>query len=168
MKKQLYHPHRYGLTYIELVTSLAISTILLLGLSSAVLIGSKAIPTGTEQIHAEANVKQAIDLLAYDLELATGLSSVTPKSFVLAVPDRDGDTAAEAIGYEFDLDSNTLYRKWNGDTREVLLENVIGMTIAFRVQNARAYSVSVEMSVDGIANETQFFQVDLFNAPEVR
>ena len=86
-----------GFTLVEVVLSMAIMTILMTGLASAILIASHALPTDDSPARAVVESAQVVDVMAEDLRSALWIRERTATSVEFAVPDRDADGAAERI-----------------------------------------------------------------------
>ena len=165
MNRSVCQPSRRGFTYIELALSLTISSILLLGLTSVILIGSRAIPTGTEQIHTEASVGEVFALMTEDLELATNFTLQSPRSFTVIVPDRDGDSLPEQIRYAMTAVPGSLNVKWNNGAWTVVIDRVDEMDIRVIQSDDKILWVGIDLVIPDLVDPTQAVQAELFNLP---
>ncbi|MCA9303864.1 MAG: prepilin-type N-terminal cleavage/methylation domain-containing protein [Phycisphaerales bacterium] len=160
--------HRHGFTLVELTTSLAITAILMLGLASVLLIGSKAVPSGTEQIHTEAACANMLEDIAEDLALASGLTLVSPQEITLGVADRDGDGSKDQITYAYDSDAGTIKRTWNSDDAVTILSDVSAFAVSLKTSDGKASLALVELTSTATTTPSQSIRVELYNDPEVR
>lgn len=115
-----------GFTLVELVLTCAVLSILLLGLSAAMLVAIRAVESAAAG--PAARTLQASDILsqlAADLSVAQGFTERTDTAVTFTVPDRDGVNGAETIRYA--LSNGTLTRTYNGTS----------VTVATGVQHFR-------------------------------
>jgi prepilin-type N-terminal cleavage/methylation domain-containing protein len=159
---------RRGFSLVELVSSLAITSILMLGLSSVMLIGSKAVPTGTEQIHAEAACNDAIEKFAHDATLAIGVSLVTSEKLVFVVPDRDGDASNDQVSYILENSSTVLKRGWNAETPSTLLSGLDSASFKLFTSDGKATMVVLTISNPALKTPNHTLRVELYNNPAVK
>lgn len=159
---------RRAFTLVELVTSLAITSILMLGLSSVMLVGSKAVPTGTEQIHAEAACADALEKFASDAALAIGVSLVTSEKLVFVVPDRDGDASNDQISYIIEDSSSVLKRGWNAETPSTLLSGLDSASFTLISSDGKASAVILSISNPALKTANHSLRVELYNNPAVK
>ncbi|MEL7089302.1 MAG: hypothetical protein AAGL98_12825, partial [Planctomycetota bacterium] len=74
-----------------MVVSLAVIAVLLVGMSSAIVLASRALPHATNPAGATVNTARALHGLRDELRAATELPSFDATSVTLHLPDRDGD-----------------------------------------------------------------------------
>lgn len=122
-----------GLTLLELVVSMAVTTVLVGGMGSAVLFAMKALPD-PESIPAKVvTAADAIEPLATDLAMATAVSSRSTKGFTLVVPDRDSDGQPETISYS-----------WTGTAGDPLVRQLNGRAATMIAEDVREFSLSYD------------------------
>jgi prepilin-type N-terminal cleavage/methylation domain-containing protein len=93
-----------GFTLIEIVTSLSIMSVLMIGLSGAILVGSYAIPTPADTGYADQVVIDAITQLRSDLREATTVrhrSRVVGDSIQLTIKDTGASGVPTTVTYIF-------------------------------------------------------------------
>jgi prepilin-type N-terminal cleavage/methylation domain-containing protein len=88
-------------TLVEIITSLAISSILLLALVSAVLLASKALPASSAAVDSRDAATTAIDIMMSELATAKNVVSASTTDVRFTVPDRTGDGADDTIEYQW-------------------------------------------------------------------
>jgi len=159
---------RGGFTLVELITSLVITSILMLGLSSVMLIGSKAVPSGTEQIHAEAACARVLEDMADDLTLAWGITLASKQDIIIGVLDRDGDGGKDQIRYTYDSDAATIKKTWNSEKPVTVLSNVSAFSVTLTTSDGTGSAALIELSMSSITSPAQNTRVELYNYPEVR
>ncbi len=105
---------RPGYTLIEMVVSLGISTVLIGGLSSAVMIATKSLGTPASSSTAVVDAGEAADLLVADIGTALAFTERTASAVTFTVPDRNGDLQPETIRYAWAGTGTGLTRQYNG------------------------------------------------------
>lgn len=116
---------RCGFTLVELVTNIAVITVLMAGMASTIKIARLAIPDSTSITATTINASDALEIIANDLRYATSVPTQSATSITLTVPDRDGlSPPIETIGYSWSGNvGDPLVRTFNG-TATNLLKNV--------------------------------------------
>jgi len=105
-------PARRGFTLVEIVTSVAISSILLLALTSVVLLASKALPSNVAATDTRDGAAGALDSMLAELATAKSISVASATNIRFTIPDRTGDGADDTIEY-----------KWSGTSGDPLQRN---------------------------------------------
>jgi hypothetical protein len=124
----------------EMLVSLAIMTIIFLGLQSAAMLAGKTAPDGRDSRSATVNASRALDMISNDLRWATSILSSTPTAVQFTVPDRDGDGNAETIRYAWSgIPGDPLTRQQNGGAAVAILAKVQDFQLSY---DKRASSVS--------------------------
>lgn len=123
-----------GSTLIELLISLSIMTVLLGGLTSAVLIASHSLPTGNDPLTASVQAGQVVDQIARDLLYATTFSESTNNAVTFTVADRGHGTAGpETIRYAWSgTPGDPLTRQYNSGTVVTVCQSVEAFTLDFK------------------------------------
>ncbi|MEM9417883.1 MAG: prepilin-type N-terminal cleavage/methylation domain-containing protein [Planctomycetota bacterium] len=128
-------PHRFrspGFSLIEMVISLAVVSVLLVGMSSAIVLASRALPTQTTPASATVDTARALHQLRDDLRACTELLNRTATSVTLNLPDRDGDGQPEVITYAWaDTAGAPLTRTVNSGSAIPVLEPVQAFTLTY-------------------------------------
>lgn len=104
-----------GFTLVELVTALAIASILFLALGNAVYIATKALPGKDDPAANSVVAARVMDQIASELEEAVHIRELTSSGVAFSVADRDGDGINERIGYSWSGNADDpLVRTYNG------------------------------------------------------
>ncbi len=123
--------HRPAFTLAELVVSMAVMSVLLVGLASAVLIASRSLPGPESRLEQSARTAAALDTIVEDLRLASWFLEHTDTATTFAVPDRNGDGRPERIRYAWSgTPGDPLTRQLNGGTVVNLLADVRQFSLA--------------------------------------
>lgn len=115
--------NRRGLTLIESVVSLVIISVLVLGLSSSVMLGVRALPTDTELGASDRQVQEFCNMLRDDIASSSTItyqkSGNTVRITMEMIPT--GVTGAHThIGWEFIGDANTIRRRLDARSYEII------------------------------------------------
>ena len=92
---------RTGFTLIELVVSLAITSILMVAIGSAIVLAGGAIPRTNDPMIPTDDAYDVGNDMAAELEFATAFSERSVWAVEFFVPSRDGDNTPERIRYEW-------------------------------------------------------------------
>jgi hypothetical protein len=123
---------RPAYTLIEVTLAMGITTVVLLGAQSAVIIASRAIPSGTSGPSAVAAASGAMSSIADDLAVATTFSALTATTVEFTVPDRDGDALADTIRYSWSGTAGApLERRFNGGTAVTVAAGVQDLILEY-------------------------------------
>ncbi|MBB6429258.1 prepilin-type N-terminal cleavage/methylation domain-containing protein [Algisphaera agarilytica] len=121
-----------GFSLLEMVISLAVIAVLLVGMSSAIVLASRALPGQGTAAGATVQTTRALHQLRDDLHAATELLNRTATSVTLNLPDRDGDGRPEVITYAWANSSGQpLTRTVNQGSAVTLLDNVHSFNLAY-------------------------------------
>ena len=116
---------RHGFTLVELVTSLAIMTILVGGMGSAVMIASQAIDDGTSRSSRITEAREALDRITADAAVALSVTERTASAIAFTVPDRSGDGLPETLRYAWSgVAGDPLTCEYNGGSPVTIADDV--------------------------------------------
>lgn len=117
---------RHGFTLNEMVITLPLMAMLMLGLGSAIKLASSSVPNGTSVSDTTLTGAKALDLFSADLAFATSITSnVTGSSagrqVTFVIPDRDGlAPTTETVTYSWSgINGDPLLRTFNGSVQTV-------------------------------------------------
>ncbi|NNM24500.1 MAG: prepilin-type N-terminal cleavage/methylation domain-containing protein [Phycisphaerales bacterium] len=107
---------RHGFTLIELILATGITTLLVGGLASAILLATRSIDTGVSPVADTRSANDTLDWIETDLAFAT-TAETSPHELALTVPDRnDADLLPETIVYRWSgIPGDPLLRRYNAD-----------------------------------------------------
>ena len=116
---------RPGYTLIELVLAMAITGILLTGMSASIVIASRAISEGYDVVGLALRTSDSLGELNSDLSTAEDFLDRTSSAVTFTVPDRDGDGVSETMKYWWTGESDgRLMRQVNYGPEITLAEDV--------------------------------------------
>jgi len=160
-----------GHTLVEVVVAIAITSILLVGMASALLIASRAAnpvgPTNT----VLATSMAAHDILG-ELRFAIAFTERTATAVEFTVADRTGDEVPETIRYAWSgTAGDPLTRRYNGGTVANVVENVQEFQLDYdlrtvsQVQHIAGTGISLRAGQDATTRVDG--AVGVLNQPEV-
>ncbi len=158
-----------GFTLLEIVVTMAILSILMVGLGSAVFLARRAVPDGKSGVSAALTSGRAAETLAADLFYATSVVTTSPTEIVFMVADRNGDSSPETIRYYWSgTPGDPLWRQYGAALPASVAEDVREFQLAYYHRSAPLsgnYSEGSETllaSYDNTSNTTGV-QVDSYN-----
>ena len=126
--------HR-GFTLVEMVLSMAVMTVLLGGIASALLIAGRAVPSSATPASLTVDAYYAADRLASELYAAQTITARSATSITFTVADRNADANPETIQYSWSgVVGQPLNRQYNGGTAGAALDNVYQFNLAYATQ----------------------------------
>lgn len=111
---------RPGLTLAELVVSMAIMSIIFLGMAGAMMLATRAIPAGDGPAENVEDARETLGRLTEELRVAVEITERTATSITFTLNDRDGDGLPEVIRYSWIGAGSPLTRLHNGVATNVL------------------------------------------------
>lgn len=125
MSTPLIHRRR-AYTLIELLLALALTTVLMSGLASAMVLASRAIPDASSPGRLTLNSYRAAEHLTAELFAAQSVTERTATSIMFSVADRDDpDSIAETIAYSWSgVSGDPLTRTYNAEPAETVAADV--------------------------------------------
>lgn len=124
---------RRGYSLIEMVTAVAIFSILMLALQSTVMLAAKAMPDNGSRASLLTVESRALNRIAHDLHYATSVTLTNNRTLQLVVADQDGDGADETITYQWNGTTGaTLTRTRNSGAASVLASGVRNFACTMR------------------------------------
>jgi len=127
---------RRGFTLVEMVLSMAVMTVLLGGISSAMILASRAVPDLETPLKAKTDGYHAADGLASELFAAQTITSRFATVVEFTVADRNADAIAETIRYAWSgIYGQPLTRRYNNGTIDTVLENVYQFDLRYDTQS---------------------------------
>jgi len=142
-----------GFTLIEVVTSLSIMSVLMLGLSGSLMISVAAIPRTDEYAQSDAAVHSAMTMVRDDLRLTTKVVILGSKGSDFTVSLVMGSNGAigesSAIVYQFNKSAGSLTRKTDSDATVVLISNIKSLDIVPTLDGTNVRVLQIVLEVNG-------------------
>ncbi|MFB3892485.1 MAG: hypothetical protein ACE15C_10740 [Phycisphaerae bacterium] len=112
-------------TLMEMVLSLGIATILLMGIVGAMFIAQNGMASSAARADCFWQESRATQMIALDAGLATAFTERTSTAVTMIVPPRNGDTQPETIRYAWSgVPGDPLTRQYNGEPPATIASNV--------------------------------------------
>ena len=150
--------NRSAFTLIEVVTSLSILSVLMIGLSSAVLIGSHAIPTTTDAGLNDQAVIDTINQLRSDLREASSIErqslSGGREVILVTIKDSGAKGVPGVVNYVFNPSTNRINRTVDAGSKIVMVDGLGTFVISITMDGVDAsvltMMITVENTIQGI------------------
>ncbi|MCA9275278.1 MAG: prepilin-type N-terminal cleavage/methylation domain-containing protein [Phycisphaerales bacterium] len=166
------HRHaRRGLTLIEAVVSLVIISVLVLGLSSSVLLGTYAMPSATDLGVADRQVHDICNLIRSDIANAKSVQSQktgTSLRLTLSMQAHGALGEGTSVIYELIPDANMIRRRVDARNYETLTTELDGYRIAATADNSQLRYVHLQLSFDSTIQKRFELYILTPYRPEVR
>ena len=166
------HRHaRRGLTLIEAVVSLVIISVLVLGLSSSVLVGTYAMPSATDLGVADREVHDICNLIRAEIANANSVQSQktgTSLRLTLSMQSHGALGAGDSVIYELIPDANMIRRRVDARSYEILTTGLDGYRATATADNSQLRYMHLQLSFDStIQKQFELYILTPFR-PEVR
>ncbi|MCK4661091.1 MAG: prepilin-type N-terminal cleavage/methylation domain-containing protein [Phycisphaerae bacterium] len=127
---------RSGLTLVELVVAMVIMTIVMAGLTSAILIASHALPDSADPLAHIAEVSAAMEQISTEIGCAKYIAERSAHTITFTVADRNGDGVPERIHYAWSgTVGDPLTRQYNGGAGINVIEDVQAFALAYDLES---------------------------------
>jgi hypothetical protein len=121
---------RRAFTLAEALVSLAILTVLLVGMQSAIMLAGKAMPDANPLAAQVVDGRRAQDVVASDLAYATSIINKSATDITFEVADRNNDKQPEKIRFYWGGQGQPLMRVYNG-VESVVAQNVRDFNLTY-------------------------------------
>lgn len=127
--------YRAGYSLIELSVSMAITSVLVVTMGSAVVLSTRAIPGGANPGTASLESGRGAGEIARELRYTLSVIERTAKAIEFTVADRDHDAVAETIRYEWSgTAGDPLTRTYNGGQPFNVVQDVQEFDLSYAIQ----------------------------------
>ena len=134
---------RSGYTLIELVLAIAITGILLTGMSASIVIASRTVSEGYDVVGLALRTSDVLGEINSDLSTATAFLDRTSSSVTFTVPDRNGDGVSETMKYWWaGASDGRVMRQVNDGPETTLAENVRQFALTYGLTTIAAEQAS--------------------------
>ena len=125
-----------GFTLIELTLSVAVTSILLVAIGSALVLVARALPDEASPADRVIRAGQAMRDIGEDLQVARYLTERSATAVTISLPDRNGDGVPERVRYAWSgTQGDPLTRQYNGGTAYTILDNVHQLNLTYNHKN---------------------------------
>ena len=126
------HTRRRGFTLIEMVTSLAILSVLLVACGSTLHLALKATGDSAVRAAAQAQCADAAAQIADDLNVATNFTQRTATAVTFTVPDRLNAGSPQTVKYSWTgVVGDPLYRQFNNGVATAVLPKLTNLNFTY-------------------------------------
>ncbi len=142
-----------GMSFIEVMISVLISSIIVAGLQGTIFISLQSMPDSAGVASAALRVSQTADRLAAELQTAVSVTERSATMIGFVVPDRDGDGSGERIRYAWTgTPGGELTRQYNGGPAVTIVAqlNLFSLTPTLKGVAEVFPSVGVEDAVESL------------------
>ena len=123
---------RSAVTLIETAASIAVASVLLTGIGSAIVIASRSIPAENDPIAAVVTAAGVVEQMASELSCLQSVVARSGAAVEFTVADRNGDDVAETIRYAWSGTSgDPLTRQYNAGNIVELIDGVHGFNLGY-------------------------------------
>ena len=127
---------RRGFTLVEMVVSVAVLSLIVVGLSSAIVLATKALPTTESPAERAIKTADVAQLLMGEVRYATSLGEIEPQTVSFTVPDRTGDGLPDTISYDWSgIVGDPLTRRLNGGVATAALPGIHALDLAYDTES---------------------------------
>jgi prepilin-type N-terminal cleavage/methylation domain-containing protein len=147
-----------GFTLVELMVSMAVASILLGGVLSAITLASHALPDAESPSRATTQGYHAAERIADELWVAQSFTQRSGTMVEFTVADRDSDTVAEIIRYQWSaVPGDPLTRQFNGGAFGAVLDDVHKFDLNYTTKQQTETSMT---TVNSQGSETDLASFD--------
>lgn len=146
---------------------MAVTSIIILGMSAALVFSARAADLGTDANGQAANVTQVIDQIRAELAVATQITTRTKTNIAFTIPDRDADAVPERIEYTWSgKPGDALLREFNSRGPSPIVERCFGVDFTCLVKPAPSITTGATQTLLSItgADSEEFGIKDPFHA----
>ena len=151
--------NRKGFSLIEMMVSLGILSLIIIGLVTFFSGGTRSWVTGQYQLEAQRNARFAIDRMAREIREGKEVKSGSNVAVTVSIPEFKTDTGtipSYELTYSFSDINNTIVRRKNLTTPNLLIDNVQSLTFTYfdsggnsvPSENASKMHILLEVDVD--------------------
>ncbi len=127
---------RPGFTLLEMATSVAVMSILMVGMGSVILVAGKALPDAERPTSKLIRTSELAGEIVAELQEARHIAERTANAITFTVADRDGDGSPERIRYAWSgMPGDPLTRRYNSGSVVNVLENIHVFDLDYDIQS---------------------------------
>ena len=124
---------QFGYTLVELVMSMAVMTVVMGGIGSAIFLAARGVDARSP-LAGLVEGGRVVDQMAGELACALGFTELSATAVKFSVPDRDGDGTPETILYAWsDTPGDPLTRQYNGGMIANVVEDVQAFALTYEL-----------------------------------
>ena len=162
---------RAGFTLIEVVTSLMIMSVLMIGLSGAVMVGAHAIPTATAVGLADQQVIDVLNQFRSDFREASSVATrnvASKQSITLEFKANGAHGTPGRVRYLYNSNTGVLIRQIDDHSELIVLDDIVTFETSFTKDENSVQIVNLFMSIEGTIQRRYEMHAALPAKPEER
>jgi prepilin-type N-terminal cleavage/methylation domain-containing protein len=157
---------RHGFSLLELTVSVGISSILMVGMGSALFVSLRATEPSTGIAAIAADAHEVVAQMTAELQFAKTIPASSANSITITIEDRTGDAADETIVYAWSgTVGDPLTRQFNGGTVIDMIDSVEVFFLQKMPETGPVKFVLIEVQVTSNADTTIQSAAPLVNTP---
>ncbi len=127
--------HAQGFTLVELLVSIAVTMVIVVGIGSSMLIASRAMPDANNPANATIAAGQAAEQLSAELQYAITINGRSATMIDFTVADRNSNGINETIRYEWSgTPGDSLTRQYNAGSVVDILDGVQQFNLSYDLE----------------------------------
>jgi hypothetical protein len=139
-----------GFSLLETVAAVGVTSIIMLGIGSAMLLAGRAMPDAHSPTTESVAGADAVEPIIAELQYAVAINQRSGRMIEFTVADRNGDGTPEVIRYEWSgVAGDPLTRRYNGGASLEALSSVRDFSLSYDVQ-----TISTQMPRGNESQET--------------
>jgi type II secretory pathway pseudopilin PulG len=128
-----------GFTLVELTVAVAVTSVIMVGIGSAMLIAGRAMPETHSPTASRIAAARAVEDMATELQYAAWVNQRSPNMIEFMTADRNADEIPEVIRYEWSGTSGApLTRQYNGGAAVSILTDVREFGLSYNLMTVTA------------------------------
>jgi len=140
----------HGFSLLEAAATMAVTSIIMLGIGSAMLIAGRAMPDAHSPAVESVAGAEALERIVAELQYAIAVNQRSGRMIEFTVADRNSDGTPEVIRYEWSgTAGDPLTRQYNGGTATQVLSDIREFSLSYDLQ-----TISTEIPQSNESAET--------------
>jgi len=126
---------RPGFSLLEMAVAMAVTSVILLGIGSAMLLAGRAMPDAHGPALESVAGADAVEPIIAELQYAVAVNQRSARMIEFTVADRNGDQTPEVIRYKWSgVAGDPLTRRYNGGAAVQVLANIRDFGLSYDLQ----------------------------------
>jgi len=145
---------RRGFTLIEMVVTVAVLSVIMFGVGSAMIIAGRAMPDAANPAAAAITAGRALEQIATELQYAVAIIDSNATTIEFTVADRNNDDVPETIRYEWSgTPGDPLTRQYNAGSVVEIISSVQDFALSYDLETISSEVTAVDESAETVLIE---------------